>query len=108
MHVVHGLDLDSPQNPDNFLSGGGEMVEPGEDGYSLMRRVKAWARESGVWMPAVALTAYARAEDRVKVLDSGFQIHIPKPVELAELVAVIVNLVERPASPWSSAPGRNN
>jgi signal transduction histidine kinase/CheY-like chemotaxis protein len=72
---------------------------PGEDGYAFMKRVKTWAREAGTWIPAVALTAYARAEDRMKALASGYQIHVPKPVEPAELIAVLVSLVERPATP---------
>ncbi|HXG68366.1 MAG TPA: PAS domain S-box protein, partial [Blastocatellia bacterium] len=77
---------------------------PGEDGYAFMKRVKAWARESGMWIPAVALTAYARAEDRMKALAAGYQTHVPKPVEPAELIAVLVSLVERPTTPWKSAP----
>jgi PAS domain S-box-containing protein len=75
---------------------------PGEDGYSFMKRVKTWARETGAWIPAIALTAFARAEDRMKALSSGFQIHVPKPVEPAELIAVIVSLVERPTTPWNA------
>lgn len=77
---------------------------PGEDGYAFMKRVRAWGKESGVWIPAVALTAYARAEDRMKALSSGYQIHVPKPVEPSELIAVIVSLVERPTVPWQLAP----
>jgi CheY-like chemotaxis protein len=76
---------------------------PGEDGYAFMRRVRDWGREVGTWIPAVALTAYARAEDRMKVLASGFQIHVSKPVEPAELIAVIISLAERPTTPWSGA-----
>jgi CheY-like chemotaxis protein len=72
---------------------------PGEDGYSFMRRVRAWQKEFGGWIPAIALTGYARVEDRVKALASGYQIHLPKPVEPEELVAVIVSLVERPSTP---------
>ena len=75
---------------------------PGEDGYTFMKRVKAWLRESGGWIPAVALTAFARTEDRMKALSSGYQIHVPKPVEPAELVAVLVSLVERPTTPWNA------
>jgi PAS domain S-box-containing protein len=68
---------------------------PGEDGYSFMKRVKAWASETGTRIPAVALTAFARVEDRIKALSSGFQIHVPKPVEPAELITVLVSLIER-------------
>lgn len=65
---------------------------PGEDGYSLIRQVRALGPEHGGYIPAVALTAYARVEDRLKVLSSGFQMHVPKPVEPAELVAITATL----------------
>ncbi|HEX8370761.1 MAG TPA: PAS domain S-box protein [Pyrinomonadaceae bacterium] len=68
---------------------------PGEDGYSLIRKVRALSSAEGGNMPAAALTAYARVEDRMRVLRSGFQIHLPKPVEPAELVAVVANLAGR-------------
>ena len=87
--------------PDVIVS---DVGMPGEDGNSFMKRVKTWAREAGAWIPAVALTAYARAEDRMKAMASGFQIHVPKPVEPAELIAVIASLVERPTTPWNAAP----
>ncbi len=67
---------------------------PEEDGYALIRKLRALAGEQGK-IPAVALTAYARAEDRVQALRSGFQMHIAKPVEPAELIAVVANLAER-------------
>jgi PAS domain S-box-containing protein len=67
---------------------------PQEDGYSLIRKVRALAPERGGYMPAVALTAYARVEDRLKVLSSGFQMHVPKPVEPAELVAIMATMKE--------------
>lgn len=77
---------------------------PEEDGYSFIKRVKTWMRETGTWIPAVALTAFARAEDRMKALASGYQIHVPKPVEPAELITVLVSLVDRPTTPWTSNP----
>jgi CheY-like chemotaxis protein len=46
-------------------------------------------------IPAIALTAYARAEDRMRALAAGFQMHVPKPVEASELVMVIASLVKR-------------
>jgi PAS domain S-box-containing protein len=79
---------------------------PGEDGYSFIKRVKTWARQEGTWIPAVALTAYARAEDRMKTLASGYQMHVAKPVDVAELITVIVSLVERPTTPWT--PGQSS
>ncbi|HVG21980.1 MAG TPA: PAS domain S-box protein [Blastocatellia bacterium] len=96
-----GFALVKEWRPDVIVS---DIGMPGEDGYSFMNRVKAWAREAGTWIPAVALTAYARTEDRMKALASGYQIHVPKPVEPAELITVLVSLVERPASPWKPAP----
>jgi CheY-like chemotaxis protein len=65
---------------------------PEEDGYALIRKVRALAPERGGYIPAVALTAYARVEDRLKVLSSGFQMHVPKPVEPAELVAIMATM----------------
>jgi CheY-like chemotaxis protein len=68
---------------------------PGEDGYELIGRVRALPPESGGRTPAVALTAYARAEDRLRALRAGFEMHVSKPVELTELVVVIANLARR-------------
>ena len=65
---------------------------PGEDGYSFIARVRALSREHGGQTPALALTAYARTEDRVRALSAGFQMHMAKPVEPAELVAVVSTL----------------
>jgi len=68
---------------------------PGEDGYSLIRQVRT--REIGRKdsLPAVALTAYARPEDRERALAAGFQEHLPKPVDAAELTAVLAGLAGR-------------
>jgi CheY-like chemotaxis protein len=68
---------------------------PGEDGYSLIHRVREWERGRGAYIPAVALTAYGRVEDRVRALNAGFQMHVTKPVDPAELAAVIVSMVRR-------------
>ena len=65
---------------------------PGEDGYALIRQVRALGHDNGADIPAAALTAYAGAGDRRKALDAGFMMHVSKPVEPAELVAVIANL----------------
>ncbi len=67
---------------------------PEEDGYSLIAKVRALDKEQGGRVPA-ALTAYAREEDRIRVLRSGFQIHVLKPISPSELIAVVVNLAER-------------
>ncbi len=70
---------------------------PGEDGYGLIRRVRALPTETGGCTPAVALTAYARAEDRVKAIVAGFQHHLSKPVEPSELIAIVASLAGRAA-----------
>ena len=64
---------------------------PNEDGYSLIRKV----RSQGITIPAAALTAYARTEDRTQAIASGFQTHLPKPIEPLELVTVVASLADR-------------
>ncbi len=78
--------------PDVLIS---DLGMPEEDGYSLIAQVRALPAQAGGRTPAVALTAYARVEDRLRVLRAGFQTHLPKPVEPAELVAVVANLAGR-------------
>ena len=68
---------------------------PGEDGYELIRRVRALPADRGGRTPAVALTAYARTEDRLRAMRAGFEMHVAKPVELTELIVVIANLARR-------------
>jgi signal transduction histidine kinase/ActR/RegA family two-component response regulator len=72
-----------------------DLGMPEEDGYSLIAKVRELPAERGGQIPAAALTAYVRAEDRVKVLRAGFQLHVPKPIEPAELVTVVANLAGR-------------
>jgi CheY-like chemotaxis protein/nitrogen-specific signal transduction histidine kinase len=72
-----------------------DLGMPEEDGYSLLRRLREWARERGIFIPAVALTAYGRFDDRMRALKAGFQMHIPKPVEPDELAVVIASVVKR-------------
>jgi CheY-like chemotaxis protein len=68
---------------------------PGEDGYSLIRKVRTLPKEQGGDIPAVALTAYAREEDRMRSLSQGFQMHLSKPVEPDKLATVIASLVKK-------------
>ncbi len=63
---------------------------PGTDGYELIAAV----REKGITIPAVALTAFVRAEDRARALAAGFQAHLPKPLQAPELVSLLASLVE--------------
>jgi hypothetical protein len=68
---------------------------PGEDGYAVIGSVRALPAEEGGRTPAIALTAYARVEDRVRALMAGFQVHVPKPVEPMELAALVASLAGR-------------
>jgi PAS domain S-box-containing protein len=78
--------------PDLLIS---DIEMPGEDGYSLIRRVRSLDAKLGTPIPSVALTAHARSEDRVRALAAGFQAHIAKPVAATELIAVIASLTGR-------------
>jgi signal transduction histidine kinase/ActR/RegA family two-component response regulator len=75
--------------PDVLLS---DIGMPGEDGYSLIHQVRKLPPEQGGRIPAVALTAYARSQDRRRTLIAGFQMHVAKPVEIQELAAVVSSL----------------
>jgi CheY-like chemotaxis protein len=77
--------------PDILVS---DIGMPVLDGYAFIKRVRA-LDSSQRNIPAIALTAYARAEDRMRALAAGFQMHVPKPVEASELVMVIASLVKR-------------
>ncbi|HZF41723.1 MAG TPA: CHASE3 domain-containing protein [Blastocatellia bacterium] len=68
---------------------------PDEDGYALIGKLRALGPERGGDIPAVALTAFARSEDRMRALASGFQMHVPKPIEAGELIVVIASLAGR-------------
>ena len=78
-------------DPDVLVS---DIGLPGEDGYSLIKKVRAAEAATGKRIPAVALTAFARTEDRFQALAAGFNMHVPKPVEPAELALVISTLVK--------------
>ncbi len=65
---------------------------PEEDGYQLIGKVRKLSPDRGGKIPAVALTAYARAEDRKRALLSGYQMHVSKPIEPSELIAVVSSL----------------
>jgi PAS domain S-box-containing protein len=82
----------SEWRPDVIIS---DIGLPGEDGIWLMRAIRALGPEQGGRIPAVAVTAFARAEDRTRSLLAGFQQHLVKPVEPAELCAVVASLVGR-------------
>ena len=73
----------------------GDIGMPEEDGYSLMRRIRGLPTERGGAVPAAALTAYARAEDRMQALLAGYQVHVPKPVQPSDLIRVVAALAAR-------------
>ncbi|HEU0179969.1 MAG TPA: PAS domain S-box protein [Blastocatellia bacterium] len=78
-----------------------DIAMPDEDGYKVLERVRSLEAERGVatsaQIPAIALTAYGRSEDRLRALTAGFRMHVSKPVEPAELAIVISSLVVQKA-----------
>jgi CheY-like chemotaxis protein len=78
--------------PDLIVS---DIEMPGQDGYSLIRKLRALGPEQGGKTPAVALTAFGRPEDRIRSLRAGFNIHVSKPVDPAELVAIVASILGR-------------
>ena len=90
--AAEALEALQQHKPDILIS---DLGMPDEDGYSLISKIRALPTERGGQIPAAALTAYARAEDRMRVLRSGFQFHLPKPVDSAELVTVVASLAGR-------------
>jgi len=78
--------------PDALIS---DIAMPDQDGYDLIRRVRSRDPERGGKIPAVAITAYTSAEDRVRTLTAGFQLHVAKPVDPEELIAMVASLTGR-------------
>jgi len=87
--VPEAITLFEAWRPDILVS---DIAMPGEDGYSLIRRVRLRSAQQGGNVPAVALTAYAKIEDRVSILAAGFQMYLSKPSDPTELVAVVASL----------------
>jgi signal transduction histidine kinase/ActR/RegA family two-component response regulator len=69
-----------------------DVAMPGEDGYSLIRRLRALEPSGVAAIPAAALTAFARDEDRRRALQAGFQLHLPKPIDVRSLVDAVASL----------------
>jgi CheY-like chemotaxis protein len=90
--------------PDLLIS---DIGMPGMDGFELIRRVRELPLADGGGVPAIALTAFARSEERTRSLQAGYQLHVAKPVEQAELIAAIASLVRRrpPASSLAEGEG---
>jgi CheY-like chemotaxis protein len=72
-----------------------DLAMPGEDGYSLIRKIRNLEPEQGGQIPAIALTASARDEDRSLSIEAGFQVHLAKPIEPDELVRVVAVLARQ-------------
>ena len=90
--AVEALALAESERPDVLVS---DIGMPDVDGFELIRRVRALGPKRGGKVPAIALTAFARSEDRTKALQSGFQVHVSKPVEPAELIATVASVAGR-------------
>ena len=83
------------QLPDVLIS---DIGMPGEDGYQFMKKVRTLSAAEGGALPAIALTAFSRSTDRIRALSAGFQSHLVKPIEPAELALVIGSLTGRSAN----------
>jgi PAS domain S-box-containing protein len=89
--ATEALSLFAADVPDIVVS---DIGLPGVDGYDLMEQIRRKSVTEGGGVPALALTAYARSEDRTRALLAGYQAHLAKPVEPTELVATVASLVE--------------
>ena len=90
-----GLEALTAWKPHVLIS---DIGMPGEDGYSLIRKIRALSPEQGANVPAIALTGYVRVEERMRALEAGYQMFVPKPVETNELIAIIGDLLVRTIS----------
>ena len=86
------LGLVTAHKPDVLVT---DIGMPEVDGFELLRRVRALGAERGGRVPAVALTAFARSEDRTRALRAGFRVHVSKPVDPSELVATVASVAGR-------------
>lgn len=90
--VAEALRAVESDPPDVLVS---DIGMPGADGYTLIQKVRSLDPDRGGRIPAVALTAYARSEDRTRSIAAGFHMHVAKPVEPAELITVVASLAGR-------------
>jgi signal transduction histidine kinase/ActR/RegA family two-component response regulator len=90
------LELLAQWRPDVLVS---DIEIPEEDGYSLIRKVRALEADRGGKTPAIALTAYGRTQDRMRSLTAGYNMHVPKPVDPGELTTIIASLAGRAPEP---------
>jgi CheY-like chemotaxis protein len=78
--------------PDVLIS---DIGMPRTDGYQFLKHVRQLPSQEGGKTPAIALTAFARSEDRTRAMLAGYQVHIAKPIETQELLATVANLAGR-------------
>jgi CheY-like chemotaxis protein len=97
--VSEALQYLEQTSPDVLVS---DIGMPTEDGYKLIHKVRNREPDWGTHIPAIALTAYARAEDQSRALDAGFEMHVPKPVEPKELLNIVAQAVGRSPSGFKS------
>jgi len=90
--AAEAIDALNTSVPDILIS---DIGMPGTDGYELIRQVRRLPFARGGKVAAIALTAYTRIEDRLQALRAGYDMHVPKPVELTELVAVAASVARR-------------
>ena len=90
--AAEALDALEREPIDALLS---DLAMPGEDGFSLIRKVRARASERGARLPAAALSAYVRAEERAEAALAGFDLHLPKPIEPIALAGALERLLRR-------------
>jgi signal transduction histidine kinase len=88
------------ERPDVVIS---DIEMPGRDGYEMIRALRLRDEDTQTPIPAIALSGQTRTEDRIRMLSSGFQVHIPKPVEPAELIAAVNSLAPTRRSSKSSS-----
>ena len=99
--AAEALELLREWRPDVLVS---DIEMPGEDGYTLIRKIRALDPAEGGGTPAVALTAYGRTQDRHRSLEEGYSMHVPKPVDPGELTTIVAGL----AGQVATAPRRRS
>jgi CheY-like chemotaxis protein len=87
-----GLQVMTADSPDIIIC---DIGMPEEDGYSFIRKARTLWQPNSTTIPAIALTGYVRVEDRMRALEAGYQMFVPKPVEPSELLRIVATLVGR-------------
>jgi CheY-like chemotaxis protein len=90
--AAEALNVFADEVPDLLIS---DIGMPDQDGYELIRKLRALPREKGGTTPAIALTGYASRKDRERALGAGYQQHMAKPIEQADMINAIAALVGR-------------